>query len=502
MRVAEIFCDYMVIQRRKPIVIWGEGEEGSVISVKIKDNKKEGVVKDGKWCVTLSPMEATSDTHIDITSVGAEVDYYQIRHVAVGEVWLAGGQSNMEYFLKYDHQWEETKKKAYNPAIRMYNCKRLSYEGQQKDVSDSGYWFDERDKAWETFSAPGYHFALSLQEKLQVPIGIIGCNWGGSTAATWLDTSYLETPELKVYLEEYEAAYSQYSEAEYEVALKKAEEVYLSPCREKEWEKMMYGLSWEEQQVWMEEHKDEPVDPIGPKYFNSPGKLYEMMLKKIIPYGMKGVIWYQGETDTGHPLVYDKLFGSMIGCWRREWQEELPFLFVQLAPFRRWLQCTGDGYAQLRESQQMVADTVPHTYMISIMDLGMADDIHPKKKKEVGERLALLARGKIYGESILCESPRLHQIDKRGSQLVLTFENCGTGLIKTTQDLSAFKLLMGNKIVEPQKIVCHEEQLVIDLPEEVEGEMEVRYAFGDFVEVDIYNSAGLPVCPFRYVLNR
>ena len=501
MRVAEIFSDYMVIQRQKPFVIWGEGTEGSIISVKIEENKGEGSVKEGKWCVTLQPMEATFETKIEITSVGNEKEHYEIEHVAIGEVWLAGGQSNMEYFLRYDHEWEKTKRKRYNPGIRMYNCKRLSYEGQKKDISDSGYWFDERDKAWETFSAPGYYFALSLQEMLQVPIGIIGCNWGGSTASTWLDTSYLETPELKVYLEEYQKGYRSYSEKEYKEALKKAEEVYLSTVREKEWQKMMYGLTWEEQLIWMEEHKEEPVDPIGPMYFNRPGGLYEMMLQKIIPYAMKGVIWYQGETDTGHPQVYDKLFGSMIECWRRDWQDELPFLFVQLAPFKRWLQCTGEGYAELRESQQIVADTVPGAYMISIMDLGMADDIHPKKKKEIGERLALLAKGKVYGKAILCESPRLGNVKKQKGQLILEFLNCGEGLRKVTGDFSALQLLVAGKKLDLNGVLLQKDKLFIDLPEGLEGNVEVRYAFDDFVEVDIYNSIGLPLCPFRYQLN-
>ncbi|ADZ84296.1 sialate O-acetylesterase [Cellulosilyticum lentocellum] len=500
MKIAEIFGDYMVIQREKPFVIWGKGEEGATITAVIGEYRGVGSVKEGKWQVTIPPMQATFETEIEITSAGSQEEVYKIKHVAIGEVWLAGGQSNMEYFLRYDHEWENTKKRSFNPTIRMYNCKRLAYEKQEKDVLDSGYWFDERSTAWETFSAPGYHFASVLQENLQVPIGIIGCNWGGSTAATWLDTDYLKVPELKVYLEEYQEAYGLYSKEEYQEAVKRAEAVHLSPEREIEWRQMMYGLTWQQQQVWMEEHKDEPVEPIGPLYFNRPGGLYEMMLQKIIPYGIKGVIWYQGETDTGHPLVYDKLFSSMITCWRRDWQEELPFLFVQLAPFKRWLQCTGEGYAELRESQQRVADTVPQVYMSSIMDLGMADDIHPKKKKEVGERLALLARGKVYGQEILCESPRISKIKREKNKLVLECLNCGEGLKKESEDFSALQVYAKGKVVHLINIDIQKEWINIQLPEDVETPIEVRYAFGDFVEADIYNSAQLPLCPFRGVL--
>ena len=500
MKVAEIFGDYMVIQREKPFVIWGKGEEGTTIVVTIGEHRGESRVQEGKWCVTLPPMKATFETEIEINTVESQEETYKIRNVAIGEVWLAGGQSNMEYFLRYDHEWEKTKKKAFNPAIRMYNCKRLAYENQQKDVSDSGYWFNERSTAWETFSAPGYHFACVLQESLQVPIGIIGCNWGGSTAATWLDIDYLKTPELKVYLEEYEEAYSAYSKEAYLEAVKKAEALHLSAERELEWRPMMYGLTWEEQLVWMEEHKGEPVDPIGPFYFNRPGGLYEMMLQKIIPYAIKGVIWYQGETDTGHPLVYDQLFSRMIACWRRDWQDEIPFLFVQLAPFKRWLECTGGGYAELRDSQQRVADTVSKTYMISIMDLGMADDIHPKKKKEVGERLALLAKGKVYGEKILCESPRINQIKRKKDRLILECLNCGEGLRKDSEDFSALQVLVKGGEVQLRAIYLQKDSIIIEFPEVIEGPIEVRYAFGDFVEVDIYNSAGLPLCPFRKLL--
>lgn len=188
----------------------------------------------------------------------------------------------------------------------------------------------------------------------------------------------------------------------------------------------------------------------------------------------------------------------MIRCWRESWHEELPFLFVQLAPFRRWLQCTGDGYAQLREKQQLVADKVANTYMISIMDLGMADDIHPKKKKEVGERLAVVAKGKIYGKDILCESPRVTRVRKEKEQLILEVSNCGEGLRKVGDDFTAFELWKKEKIMETNNVIIKQKCIIIPLTIDEEEEIEIRYAFKDYVEVDIYNSIGLPLIPFCY----
>ena len=170
--------------------------------------------------------------------------------------------------------------------------------------------------------------------------------------------------------------------------------------------------------------------PMGPKHFCRPGGLYESMVKAVAPYGIRGVIWYQGESDgDAHPETYETLFPALIADWRRLWGRELPFLFVQLAPFERWMQCTGERYGIVRAAQQHTADTVPGTAMAVTTDVGMQYDIHPKKKQPLGRRLALLAENKVYGEKdVLCEAPALTGLTVADGALTLTFAHAGARL--------------------------------------------------------------------------
>lgn len=201
-----LFQDGCVLQRQKEIAVWGEGPEGEEVTVALAGSRAVCRVENGSWRCTLPPMEAAEGLCMEIT---CQKETLSIRDVSVGEVWIAGGQSNMEFFLCYDAQWEDMQCAAHenkNPRIHMFNVPRLAFPGHDKDVSECGYWFEEEDDAWPYFSAPGYSFARSLQPVLGVPVGIIGCNWGGTSASTWLEESWLKEAPLDVYLKEYEAS--------------------------------------------------------------------------------------------------------------------------------------------------------------------------------------------------------------------------------------------------------------------------------------------------------
>ena len=190
-----------------------------------------------------------------------------------------------------------------------------------------------------------------------------------------------------------------------------------SPAHDLEFRPLLYGRDYTWQEDYMKQHTKDPLIPLGPYHINRPGGLYHMMLEPLHSFPIKGVIWYQGESDAGHADIYDTLLETLITDWRQKWNDDFPFLFVQLAPFGIWLECTSENYSVVREKQQLVSDTVPNTGMVSIMDIGSYYDIHPKEKMEVGRRLALLARGKVYGEDILCESPRLINAEKTDTAL-------------------------------------------------------------------------------------
>ena len=222
--VAEIFGNGMVLQRNKPIHIFGQAEEGDRVRVSIFDNHGRLVdeinsVSDRleKWQVTLASMEASKDNKIVVENTSSQ-EKIVINNVSVGEVWLAGGQSNMEFFNKYDKDWERTKNLPKNDLIHFYNVPQRAFEGHVTHNGEGrdgyGKWLNDKDEGYENFSAPAYSFARRIQEKLQVPVGIIGCNWGGTTAIAWVPEQVLHTKELKYYLDEYDEAVKAYSKKE------------------------------------------------------------------------------------------------------------------------------------------------------------------------------------------------------------------------------------------------------------------------------------------------
>ena len=498
-QAAELIGNKMIFQRGKPRIIWGTGENGTSVQVQIGCDKTETVVANGCWRCELPAADTCTNLTLDITADGTPAFHFS--DIAVGDVWVAGGQSNMEFFLRYDTQWKATQKQIKNPNIRMYNCTRIAFAGQQRSTPDTGYWFEEQDSAWERFSAPGYYFAHAIQPELNVPVGIIGCNWGGTSASAWLDTACMRDSPLSVYLEEYGNSIAGIDLAQNRKEALAGYAFEDSPEHNRDWAQMMYGLSFENQLRFAKEHAGEPCVPLGPYNTHKPGTLFEHMLKPITPFPVKGILWYQGESDEGHAALYDRLFTELIACWRREWQDStLPFLFVQLAPFHHWLDCLGTNYPTVREKQELVAKAVPYTAMTSIMDLGMQDDIHPKRKKEVGERLALLARGKVYGESILCESPEFCGAERDGQTLSLTFANAGTGLHLNGNAVNGLFIWSGTSPCQIVNTQVQGHKLLLTLAEPIHSSLLLSYAETDFVGVNLFTSANLQLRPFNCLI--
>lgn len=388
----------------------------------------------------------------------------------------------------------------------MYNVPRIAYEGQERNLPGDGYWFLQGDPAWAVFSAPGYCFARSLQEKIGVPVGVIGCNWGGTSASAWMEKSYLEQPPLSVYLSEYEEELEGVDPEELYQESRRCWEFEDSYAHELEWRTMMYGQTWEEQQTWMKMHQGDPVLPIGPYHHYRPCGLYDRMLKKVAPFPVKGILWYQGESDEVHADLYALLMEKLIQCFRDAWMDEqLPFLYVQLAPFERWLDCRGDRYPQVRACQELVSKKVANVWMTSISDLGDRDDIHPKFKREVGERLALLARGKIYGEELLCEPPECTGAEAAEEGILLSFAHTEGGIVCGPLAKQPFVVTKDGEKADVSKVEVKGEQLLIKLKSaqtssavsEKTKTWSISFAETPYYEVQIWNQAGLPLKPFH-----
>lgn len=494
----EIFQNGMMFQRDKTIKIWGNVKDAEQLTICFGKDKVMAKVTEGSFYCELPPRAASAKQTLSIFVKGEDLPVITITDISIGDIYIAAGQSNMEFFLRYDAHWNDIKKWERNEDIHMFNCKRTAFSGQKIEQPDCGNWFSEHDFQWETFSAPGYSFARAIQPVLNVPVGIIGCNWGGTPACAWMDSSIFSQEPLSIFKEEYEEAIASMDQEELKKKSMEAWEYEDSYLHQVAWRAMMYGMNERDQNEWMEKNLNCPVIPLGPYHHYRPAGLYEQMIKKIAPFSVKGVLWYQGESDAGHAEIYDKTFAALIRCWRELWQDELPFLFVQLAPFGKWLNIDGTNYPVVRERQELVSKIVPNTGMVSIMDLGMYEDIHPKQKIEVGERLALLARGKIYGEDLLCESPEFINAERNGNCITLTFSYTGKTLKLQGCKIKSLSVRQGciEKEIKDFNIDTRVTLLFEGLTEEP---IEILFAKEPYCEVNLFNEAGLPVKPFSAV---
>lgn len=264
--------------------------------------------------------------------------------------------------------------------------------------------------------------------------------------------------------------------------------------------RVMYpGLTESEQALLVkltltEDTSQNPVSG-GPHHHYRPGGLYEMMVKSIAPYSVRGIIWYQGESDSPHAEVYHSVFSQLIQCWRDLWQETLPFLFVQLAPFGKWLAIDGSAFPELRRQQQKVAETVTYTWMVSASDAGMKIDIHPKVKKPIGQRLALLALKNIYHQAILAGAPHINGVQKFDGCLHIQFDHAD-GLHLYGDELNALCIKGENSDVVPYNLVSINDGMLI-LDGDFEQKLNIQFACTPYYKVNLYNRSGIPAIPFE-----
>ncbi|MCR5415647.1 MAG: sialate O-acetylesterase [Pseudobutyrivibrio sp.] len=511
-KVAEIFSDGLVFQRKKNIQVFGTAEATDRIRVQFFDHHgnlmDEGSTKanlNNQWTAIMGPEEAATGIKMVVTNQSS-YEKIIVSDVSIGEVWLAGGQSNMEFFNKYEKDWKDTKNLPANPNIHFYNVPQRAFEGHDSHNSEGrdgyGKWLKDKEQGYENFSAIGYGFARKIQEQLNVPVAIIGCNWGGTTASAWVPTDVLEEGDLDVYLREYEKAITAKNPITLRSQSLMAWDEIDRPDSYKSFEPLLYGKDRDWQLNFM--INDDGVEvPMGPYNENRPGGLYETMLSSVIPYSIQGVLWYQGESDAGERArLYNKLLAGLINSWREAWEDDFPFLIVQLAPFGKWLACENDGYCEVRCQQQKVADTMENVYMASIMDLGSYYDIHPKEKMEIARRLSLLALKHVYNcpIHIQVDSPRIDKAYATDSKLILTFTNANK-LTLDDQD-NTIKVTVDNNNLTPSELSVSDNSLILKLPMEVEPAEKIQVSMGwdDYAVINIKNEDGLPIAPFTLTL--
>lgn len=519
LHTAQLFKDYMVIQQEKPFTIWGNGEPGCEVTVSIQGKTgKTTVLRDGTWKAVLPPLKMS---HEELLTIATKDESLTFQKVAVGEVWLAGGQSNMEFYMRYDADRDAAMAACENADIRFFDVPEISYPEQAEDFDYSrfGFWRPCDKDDLEYFSAVAYYFAHKLQTQLDVPVGIIGCNYGGSPSCAWMseDTVAAVGP---VWLEEYRTAIKDLDIDSYtrdfrSNPMNDRSNPFADPFNEM----MLQPTTREFQLSLMSKLPDGALKQTGPCDPWRPCGLFETMLLPLAGFGIRGFLWYQGESDDAHADLYEAMLTALINQWRKLWGEELPFLFVQLAPFEVWLDCHGTHYPTLRQAQENVAASVPHTWMASIGDVGMRYDIHPKKKQPVGTRLALLALGHVYGRKVICDAPNAVDIQRwnpsnaqdnqtgasadaqNGPSGVAVIFDHAAALTCTGDNINALQVFADGRQIQDYEAFVNGPQLIVTGTALVQAKnIRIAFARTGYYEVNIYNEGGLPVLPFELVL--
>lgn len=441
-KLASIFGDNMVLQQQTETSVWGKAAANASIRVTTSWNNRTYTTradKDGVWKLKVSTPAAGGPYTVTITDGKPVI----LKNIMIGEVWVCSGQSNMEMPMKgYRNQpvtgANEAIATSSNNRIRLMT---IPHNTSLTPLDDfTGSWKLCEPENVVNFSATAYFFGLMLNRALDVPVGLICTSWGGTRIEPWIS----------------ESGFSDF-----------------------DWVKL-------------------PDKSVVPERLSqqTPTVLFNAMIKPIAGFGIRGAIWYQGESNRNEPAEYRKLMPRLADNWRSEWGiGEFPLYFVQIAPYDYGP--AGLNSAFLREAQLKASTEGKNMGMACIMDGGEKDNIHPAAKKAAGDRLAYQALVKTYGkQGIACDGPALKEMKIEGNEVKLTFENAPNGILSLGKELYCFEVAGANKRFYPAKAFVTNEGLTVMSPS-VAAPVAVRYAFTDFIEGDLFNTEGIPASSFR-----
>ncbi len=538
--LAPLFADHAVLQRDKPIPIWGRADAGEPITVTFHGQTASATATgDGHWITYLDALPASTEP-ADLVVAGK--NKIAVHDVLVGEVWLCSGQSNMEFVVcnppgttfRVVNADEEVAAANY-PLIRHFKVKLTESDAPAETVE--GSWAVCSPGTVSQFTAVGYFFARDLYEKLQVPVGLINSTWGGTPVESWMSAFALGSdPSFSFVGERWQKTLAEYPQkkAAYDAALAQWDKDSVAAKtagKENELNAALppaplpgaspgdstrglhspagVGLAGRRPNFTLETPQQaagnvsvfktlhpRPRPPPGPGHQWTPAGLFNGMINPLLPYAVRGVLWYQGENNAPHPTEYHALFSSMITAWRAHFgQGDLPFYFVQLASYRYLKNANGTEWALLREGQTQTL-ALPQTAMAVAIDLGEHDNIHPCNKQEVGRRLALIAETRLYGIPGDDSGPMFADATREGNALRVHFTHAGNGLIAHENPAQSLELAGADKKFYPAQGRIEGETLLVSSPD-VKDPVAVRYAWSNDPEANLFNGAGLPATPFR-----
>lgn len=483
--LAPLFTDGAVLQRDKPVPIWGRATPGERLTITFAGQTRHATAgRDGGWLAFLDAMPAsTAGAELVVTGKTRVV----VQDVVVGEVWLCSGQSNMEWPVQRAAHAEREIAAAAYPLIRHVKIDRTVADTPAGSVGTSGWRGATREHVGE-FTAVGYFFARELHVKLGVPVGLINSSWGGTPIEAWLSPAGLAAdPRFAVVHERWQQTLADFpaKQAAYDEAIARwqAEDAAATANSE------------QARAAWRTKNP-RPRPPAGPGHRSTPAGLFNGMINPLLPYALRGAIWYQGEANAGRAYEYRALFEAMITAWRAHFgQGDLPFYWVNLAGYAVPRDETGARWAWLREAQTQALG-LPNTGQAFAIDLGEPDDIHPRNKQEVGRRLALLARNRVYDIVSDDTGPTFAGATRDGAGLRVRFTSAENGLLARGKPVQSLELAAADRVFHPASGKIDGNTLLVTAPA-VKEPVAVRYAWKNWPEANLYNGAGLPAVPFR-----
>lgn len=470
-----LFTDSMVLQRDAAVPVWGTAAPGDQVTVTFAGQTKTATADaSGQWRVKLDPLPASAEPRELVLRTARESR--TLKDVVVGDVWLCSGQSNMAYRMGQLPNTAADVAASSNPSVRFY---RVAEKFSQQPVAQvAGEWQRVSPATTENCSAVAYYFAQALQRELKIPIGLLVSAIGGTRIETWMPHDVLTELGLTERLLE---KWAKVPAAEFERLI----EDYRT------YQNYTYKIRPEELRVAKAQGVEPPPERPRPamRGHDCPSALHNGMIAPLQPFALRGVIWYQGESNVGNAATYARLQRALLAEWRRVWGAELPFYFVQLAPHKT-------ANPAFREAQFRAWESTPHTAMVVTTDYGDAENIHPIQKRPVGERLAAAAFALTYGKAREYSGPVFRSMQLDGSSAVLSFDHLGGGLLAKGDKLEGFTLAGADG-----KFVAAEAQIVGDTvvvtARGVAEPKNVRFGWATVPKVNLFNRAGFPAVPFR-----
>ncbi|MEM8782118.1 MAG: sialate O-acetylesterase [Planctomycetota bacterium] len=479
LRLPAVLGDHMVLQRDKPLPVWGWAEPRAEVRVRFKGQEVSGVADaQGRWSVTLEPVAAGGPYAMDVEAGDERVAF---EDVLVGEVWLCSGQSNMDMRLMKVGDADAEVAAATHDRLRLFRVERAVADEPAFDVDAA--WAVCRPRDARAFSAVAYFLGEELQRELGVPVGVIHSAYGGTPVEAWTPRRALAAnPQTQPVLARQERRERAYAEAlaAYELALQ-----------------VNADLAEGEAPMAV------PAEPTSPTVRYRPAGLYHAMIRPLAPYALRGFAWYQGESNVWRAAQYEHILTELIAAWREDWGDPaLPFGVVQLPSYAvpPRVPAAAASWPELRESQLRVAQRVSHVGLIVTTDVGDPTDIHPAAKRPVGQRLARWALHAAYGRNLVPTGPLLvgHRVE--GDRVILTFDHVGSGLTSRDGDeLNGFCVAgPDQKFRWATSVEVLDERTLAVSEAKVPDPRAVRYGWDDYLPwANLANSEGLPASPFR-----